>query len=181
MLRCKSVSEKSPNQRNLLMKKLLLSVAAFAAMAPQIAMAAAEEPVISDPDIKPRAPTLPVATDDGALLESFGGREGLVRIMDDVMVRWLANPRTRPFFENSDQERIKLLLVEQFCVIMNGPCTYSGRSMAEVHRGMNVNEGAFFALVEELQVTMNKMNVPFRSQNRLIAALAPMHRDIIDR
>lgn len=52
---------------------------------------------------------------------------------------------------------------------------------AEAHRGMNVNEGAFFALVEELQKSMNAMNVPFAAQNRLIAALAPMHRDIIDR
>lgn len=143
--------------------------------------ALAGEPAVSDPSIQPRAPTLPVITDDADLLEQFGGRPGLVRIMDDVMERWLANPRTRPFFEASDRERVKRQLVDQFCVIMNGPCTYDGRTMAEVHRGMNVSEGSFYALVEELQITMNRMNVPFRAQNRLIAALAPMHRDIIDR
>ncbi len=143
--------------------------------------AMAAEPAVSDPDIKPSAPTLPVITDDTALFEQFGGREGLKRIMDDVMIRWLANPRTRPFFENSDQARIKVQLVEQFCVIMKGPCEYSGRTMAEAHRGMNVNEGSFYALVEELQISLNKMDVPFRAQNRLIAALAPMHRDIIDK
>lgn len=165
------------------MKNLLFSASALllaAYPAPSFAQQS-NEPMISDPDIKARAPTLPVITDDTNLFDDFGGREGLTRILDDVMVRWVANPRTRPFFESSAQERIKLQLVEQFCVIMKGPCTYSGRSMAEAHRGMNVNEGAFFALVEELQVTLNKMKVPFRSQNRLIAALAPMHRDIIDR
>lgn len=163
------------------MKSQLLILAAAAIMLPQMALAAGQEPEVSDPDIKPRAPTLPVITDDTGLFESFGGREGLTKIMDDVMVRWLANPKTKPFFENSDQDRIKLQLVEQFCVIMKGPCTYSGRTMAESHRGMNVNEGSFYALVEELQITLNKMDVPFRSQNRLIAALAPMHRDIIDK
>lgn len=142
---------------------------------------AAPEPAVLDPEVKPRALTLPQATDDTKLLESFGGREGLVRVMDDVMQRWLANPRTRPFFENADQAGIKARLVEQFCVVLNGPCQYQGRTMAESHRGMNVTEGAFYALVEELQITLNKQNVPFFAQNRLIAALAPMHRDIINK
>jgi hemoglobin len=154
---------------------LLLAVSSFATAA----SAGVQEPPVSDPSIKPKVPTLPVITDDQNLYETFGGREGLVRIMDDVMVRWLANPRTRPFFEGADQSRLKGHLVEQFCVIMNGPCTYTGRTMAESHAGMNVNEGSFYALVEELQKTLNAMNVPFRAQNRLLAALAPMHRDII--
>ena len=163
------------------MRNIVLTCAATLIFTAQPAMAATDEPAVSDPSIKPSAPTLPVITDDTALFETFGGREGLTKIMDDVMPRWLQNPRTRPFFESSDQERIKLQLVEQFCVIMKGPCEYSGRTMAESHRGMNVDEGAFYALVEELQRSLNAMDVPFAAQNRLIAALAPMHRDIIDK
>lgn len=163
------------------MRNVLFTSAVAILMTAHPALAADGEPAVSDPSIKPSAPTLPVITDGTTLFETFGGREGLVKIMDDVMPRWLANPRTRPFFENSDQERIKLQLVEQFCVIMNGPCEYSGRTMAEAHRGMNVDEGAFYALVEELQRSLNAAKVPFAAQNRLIAALAPMHRDIIDK
>lgn len=154
---------------------LILAVSSVATAA----SAAVQEPAVSDPSIKPKVSTLPVITDNQNLYDTFGGREGLVRIMDDVMIRWLANPRTRPFFEGADQAKLKGHLVEQFCVIMNGPCTYTGRTMAESHMGMNVNEGSFYALVEELQKTLNAMNVPFRAQNRLLAALAPMHRDII--
>lgn len=139
------------------------------------------EPAVSDPSIKPTAPTTPVITADEHLYQTFGGREGLTALMDDAMARWLKNPKTRPFFENADQAKIKALLVEQFCVIMHGPCEYSGRTMAEAHRGMNVKETNFYGLVEELQVAMNKRHIPFRAQNRLIAALAPMHRDIIDK
>jgi hemoglobin len=156
----------------------------LALTSPSIAVAQVgpgSEPPVTDPDAKVRAPTLPVITDDEKLYDAFGGREGLAKIMDDFMIGLVANPATKPFFENSDQERIKAQLVEQFCVIMNGPCTYSGRSMAEAHRGQNIPEKAFYALVEELQKSANKFNVPFRAQNRLISALAPMHRDIIDR
>ena len=140
-----------------------------------------QEPAVSDPSIKPTAPTLPVITADRHLYDAFGGREGLTALMDDAMNRWLHNPKTRPFFENADQAKIKALLVEQFCVILDGPCHYSGRTMAEAHRGMNVKEANFYGLVEELQIAMNKRHIPFRAQNRLIAALAPMHRDIIDK
>lgn len=124
-------------------------------------------------------PTTPVITQNDHLLKDFGGKEGLTRIMDDFMIRLVANPRTKPFFEGSDQERIKRQLVEQMCVIMHGPCEYTGRSMAEAHAGMGVKEGGFLALVEEFQKSMTKFKVPFRSQNRLLAALAPMHRDMI--
>jgi len=163
------------------MRNIYIPLAMAILVAPYPAMAAVGEPAVSSPDITPRSPTVPVITDDTGLFETFGGREGLVKIMDDVMPRWVKNPRTRPFFENSDQVRIKRQLVEQFCVIMKGPCEYSGRTMAESHSGMNVSEGAFYALVEELQLSLTAMNVPFAAQNRLIAALAPMHRDIIDR
>ena len=138
------------------------------------------EPPVADPAVKPHYPTLPVITDNDHLYQAFGGKDGLTALMDEAMTRWLANPRTRPFFANADQARIKDLLVQQFCVVLHGPCTYDGRTMAEAHRGMNVSEGSFYALVEELQIAMNHRHIGFNAQNRLIAALAPMHRDIID-
>lgn len=155
---------------------MLTSLVAFALMG----AATATEPAVNDPAIKPHYPTLPVIAHPGKLYETFGGKEGLTALMDDAMNRWLANPRTRPFFVNADQARIKDLLVKQFCVVLGGPCTYDGRTMAEAHRGMNVSEGSFYALVEELQVAMNHRHIPFAAQNRLVAALAPMHRDIIN-
>jgi len=126
-------------------------------------------------------PTLPHVGGGEHTLGEFGGKDGLVALVDDAMNRWLKNPRTRPYFENADQARIKHLLAEQFCVVLNGPCTYEGRSMAEAHRGLNVTEAAFYALVEELQVAMNHRHIPFSAQNRLLAALAPMHKDVITR
>jgi hemoglobin len=124
-------------------------------------------------------PDAPVITSDTKLFEDFGGKAGLAAIMDDFMVNLLADSRTRPFFESTDQARVKAQLVDQFCQILNGGCTYGGRSMTEVHRGMAIAESDFFALVEALQKAMDKHKVPFGSQNRLLAALAPQHRVII--
>jgi hemoglobin len=36
----------------------------------------------------------------------------------------------------------------------------------------------FNALVEDLQKAMSERGIPFRAQNKLLAKLAPLHRDI---
>lgn len=110
--------------------------------------------------------------------QAFGGKEGLVKIMDDFMIGLVADPRTKPFFDNNKQTFIKTMLVEQMCELMNGGCKYPGRDMKTTHASMKVNREAFNALVEQFQFAMDKHDVPFSAQNKLLAKLAPMYRDI---
>ncbi len=123
--------------------------------------------------------TQPYANDQ--LYADFGKTEGLVKIMDDFMVNLLADPRTRPAFEKSDQVRIKAQLVVQFCEVLGGPCKYTGKPMMASHAALNVDKTQFNALVEALQNAMDKHQVSFDAQNKLLAKLAPMHREIITR
>ena len=118
--------------------------------------------------------------DDPAVFKDFGEKTGLVKLMDDFMVNLLADPRTRTFFETVDQKRVKEQLVDQFCEILRGPCKYGGAEMKRIHSGMAINREAFNALVESLQIAMDKNNVPFGAQNKLLAILAPMHREIVN-
>ena len=110
--------------------------------------------------------------------QAFGGKEGLVKIMDDFMIGLVADPRTKPFFDNNKQTFIKAMLVEQMCELMNGGCKYQGRDMKSSHANMRVNREGFNALVEQFQFAMDKHNVPFSAQNKLLAKLAPMYREI---
>lgn len=116
---------------------------------------------------------------DAGIFKSFGEKEGLVRIMDDFMVNLLKDPRTKTFFENADQPRVKAQLVDQFCFILNGPCEYKGANMKPIHANLDISRENFNALVEQLQFAMDKHHVPFAAQNKLLAVLAPMHRQII--
>jgi hemoglobin len=111
--------------------------------------------------------------------DAFGGKPGLVAIMDDFMINLLADDRMRPFFQDADRDHIKKELVDQFCVILDGPCTYTGKNMEKVHRKLGINRANFNALVEDLQTAMDKHHVPFRAQNKLLARLAPMHREAV--
>lgn len=121
----------------------------------------------------------PRAADD-SLYQALGGQPGLVRLMDDFMTRLLADARMRPFFKDADQEAVKKQLVLQFCEVAGGPCRRDGPTMKESHDGMDITRGDFNALVEVLQDAMDAQGIPFRAQNRLLAQLAPMHRDIVN-
>ena len=73
----------------------------------------------------------------------------------------------------------KAKLVDQVCQITGGPCVYKGADMKSAHGNMDINKTDFNALVEILQQSMDVQGIPFRSQNKLLAKLAPMHRDVI--
>lgn len=116
---------------------------------------------------------------EAPLYKAFGEKAGLVKLMDDFMIRLLADPRTKPHFEPSNQKRVKEQLVDQFCALMKGPCAYKGADMKSSHANLDIKKSDFNALVEVLQFSMDAQGIAFTSQNELLALLAPMYRDII--
>ncbi len=119
------------------------------------------------------------APKDDQLYKAFGEKAGLVSLMDDFMVRLLADPRTGPHFKPANQQRVKEQLVDQLCALGGGPCVYKGADMKSSHANLDIKKSDFHALVEVLQQSMDAKGIPFRKQNEMLALLAPMHRDII--
>ena len=149
--------------RTLILALALTLTAGAALAAPP--MAAALNPAPRDPALAP-------------VFKQFGEKPGLVSLVNDFMNNLMADPVTRPFFANANRDHIKKELVDQFCVILDGPCTYTGLNMQQAHQGLGITEADFNALVVDLQKAMDKHGIPFTAQNQLLARLAPMHRDV---
>ena len=116
---------------------------------------------------------------DDALYQALGQKPGLVALMDDFVPRLLADPRMQPFFEKTNQVNFKQQLVDQVCQVSGGPCIYKGVDMKTAHSNFDITKGNFNALVEVLQKSMDARQIAFSAQNKLLALLAPMHRDVI--
>ena len=133
---------------------------------------------------QPAAPSAPspgfAAPADDALFRALGGRPGIAAIVGDFVPRLVADPRTGEFFKKANQAHLKEMLAQQFCVVSGGGCAYTGLPMAQAHHDMDISKGDFNALVEVLQASMDAQHVPFATQNRLLARLAPMHREIVN-
>lgn len=149
-----------------------LAVAQNAMPASPVVQASSPTP----PDLHSSAPRDPSLR---PVFAEFGGKAGLVALVDTFMDNLMADPVTRPFFAPVDRDHIKHELVDQFCVILDGPCTYHGASMKEAHADLGVTRADFNALVVDLQKAMTAHHIPFRAQNKLLAKLAPMGHVII--
>ena len=122
---------------------------------------------------------LPASADD-ALYRALGAQQGLAKLMDDLMPRLLSDPRLAPYFKDVNQEHLKAELATQFCEVSGGPCKRRGPDMKRVHEGFDIDRASFNALVEVLQQAMDAQGIAYADQNRLLAQLAPMHRDIVN-
>ena len=130
-------------------------------------------------------------TDDSTYL-GLGGKEGIKKIVDTFVPMLLADPRIKESFADFDMAQLNVRLQEQFCEYAGGPCKYSGkyrdktmdgvgtvRDMATVHQDLKITNAMFNALTEDLQIAMERNNVPSSVSNKLIAKLAPMQRAIV--
>ncbi|HSG88721.1 MAG TPA: group 1 truncated hemoglobin [Pseudomonadales bacterium] len=111
--------------------------------------------------------------------EEFGGMPAITATVDAFLGRLAADERIVERFAMTDVARFRRLLIEQFCVLAGGPCTYTGASMAAAHRTQGIRADEFDALVRDLMDAMNEVGVPRAAQNRLLGRLAPMYGDIV--
>ncbi|MDA7088743.1 group 1 truncated hemoglobin [Pseudomonas sp. SA3-5] len=122
-----------------------------------------------------RAPT------DDSLYRALGEQPGITRIVEGMLLNIARDQRIVRHFENIDIVRLRDKLVEQVCVEAGGPCIYSGDSMEESHKGQNLTRSDFNALVENLQDAMDAEGIATPAQNRLLARLAAMRGQVIER
>lgn len=118
---------------------------------------------------------------DDSLYRDLGERPGITRIVEGMLLNIARDERIVERFRKIDIQRLRDKLIEQFCVEAGGPCQYTGDSMAESHKGQNVSRSDFNALVEDLIAAMDQQGISVPVQNRLIARLAPMRPDVIEK
>lgn len=127
------------------------------------------------------APLVPYFAFDAALLEAFGGKPGISRLADLFVDKMRTDPRIGHYFEKTKIPLLKTQLGDQLCQVLAGSCVYDGDSMKASHADLNISKADSFAQVEILQACMNELGISFADQNKLLARLAPMYRDIITR
>src|SRR6185437_3496167 len=124
----------------------------------------------------PSAPPMAKAS----LYQRLGGQPAINAVVDDFTANVAADRRINHFFARTNIPHFKKELADQICQATGGPCTYTGRSMQDVHHNMHVSDADFTALVEDLVKTLNKFKVPQEEQNELLGILGPLKKDIVN-
>ncbi len=158
-----------------------LSALAFLAAATFAANAAAQTEQPVDPYVQSDANAGAEPITDPAVFAAFNGHDGIGRIVDRTVDLALADPQLGPIFQPFDMVRLRRTLKEQLCYLLGGGCTYTGRDMQTAHADMGVQTRDFNLMVRHLRTAMTEEGISFQMQNRLLALLAPMHPDVVQR
>jgi hemoglobin len=122
--------------------------------------------------------TAPALADD-TLFADMGGQTGIDTLVDASVDNYLADDRIKAIFDESNMDRVRAEFKVQFCQVAGGPCAYTGHDMVAAHKGLHLTNADFNAVVEDLQQAMDKVGLPFVTQNRFLARLAPMQHQVV--
>ena len=121
-----------------------------------------------------------MAMERKSLYDRLGGKPAITAVVDDFIGNVAGDTRINKRFATADIPRLKTMLVNQICQASGGPCTYTGASMKDAHKGMKITDAEFNALVEDLVKSLDKFKVGAQEKNDLLGALGGMKPDIVN-
>ncbi|MFH7024914.1 MAG: group 1 truncated hemoglobin [Heteroscytonema crispum UTEX LB 1556] len=89
------------------------------------------------------------------------------------------------FIENwyNSKQRLRQLLVDQFCQAAGGPCVYTGRIMKLSHSGIGggLTNSEFDAFVNGVSLALDKNKVNQRDKNEVLAFVNSLRDEIVEK
>lgn len=120
-----------------------------------------------------------------SLYDRLGGVYSIATVVDDFIDRVMADPRlnANPAVNEAHHKvppaGFKYLATEMVCWATGGPQKYTGRSMADSHRHLNITPQEWEAFMDDFQQTLDKFTVPAAEQAELRAIVQSTYGDIV--
>jgi hemoglobin len=124
------------------------------------------------------------------LYDRLGGSSAIYAITDQFINRAIADPRVNfqreglahPHPLDADaQAHVKLYWAQYLDLLAEGTQVYEGRNLADVHQGMDISEGEWLALLDDLKLTLEQFHIPAEQQKDLLTRVASTHDVIVNR
>ena len=115
------------------------------------------------------------------LFERLGGRDGIRTMAERLVDNHFENPAIATRYANASKDRDALVAgaTEFFCTGLTGVPTYEGAELPEVHRGMNISDTEFVAVLDDAIAAMNSLGVGEQEQGEVLAILYSMKPGVV--
>lgn len=118
------------------------------------------------------------------LFQRLGGAAGIAALVDAIVVAHAENPAVRVRFLPVIADKARLEVIKQHtCQFLaqgtGGPASYAGRSMAETHRGMNINAAEYMAVIDDILAVLRAKGIDEQSQKDVLAIAWSLKDDIL--
>lgn len=118
------------------------------------------------------------------LFQRLGGAEGISKIVDDIVIAHMENKivRTRFLPLLDDRERLGVIK-KHTCAFLEagsgGAAAYTGRSMRDAHRGMNINATEYMAVLDDIMLALRKNQIDEQTQKDVLAIGYSLKEEIL--
>lgn len=126
----------------------------------------------------PNTPVSSANSSPTTLYQALGGDSGVSAIVDGLLARIARDPRIVHHFDETDIAIFRERLIEHLCAVTDGGCVYQGENMADSHKGLNITQADFDALVGHLIESMKELHISTSTRNALLKRLAPMYSEV---
>lgn len=119
-----------------------------------------------------------------SLFQRLGGSSGISALVDDIVAEHMDNPVVRARFQPYLDTPDKLSAIKRHtCAFLEagsgGPQQYSGRTMREAHRGMNINATEYVAVLDDILTALRKHGIDEQTQRDVLAIAYSLKGDIV--
>jgi hemoglobin len=119
-----------------------------------------------------------------SLFERLGSSRGIAALVEDIVTAHMENPiiraRFRPFLETPDKLAvIKTHLAAFLEEGSGGLAKYTGRSMRDSHRGMNIAEAEYMAAVDDILAVLKHHRIDEQTQKDVLAIAYSLKGEIL--
>ncbi len=114
-----------------------------------------------------------------SLYERLGGEDAIRKIAGDIFDNHRNNDAVQARYADSDRKEVVQLVTEFVCAGTGGPQEYTGRDMRETHRGMNINEQEYLAVIDDIMAALAKNGVGEREQQEMLMIAYSLKGEIL--
>jgi len=113
------------------------------------------------------------------LYDRLGGHDALVALAETTFNNHCKNDLIKSRYQNSDPDEVIRKVGEFMCAGFGGKEAYTGDDMLTAHTGMNISEGEFNAVVDDVMKALETHSAGQREKDEILAALWSMRPEIV--
>ena len=119
-----------------------------------------------------------------SLYERLGAAAGIRALVDDIVEAHMANPTVKVRFlpyrsAPDDLAKVKRHTCNFLGAGSGGPEQYDGRSMLDAHRGMNISEQEYMAVIDDILTALDKHRIDEQTRKDVLAIAYSLKGEIM--
>ncbi|PAU78870.1 group I truncated hemoglobin [Halomonas salipaludis] len=119
-----------------------------------------------------------------SLYQRLGGEQGIALLVDDIVEAHMQNPtvqaRYLPALDDPVHlDELKGHLRDFLSAGTGGPAEYRGKNMLEAHRGMNIGEAEYMAVMDDILGVLDRHEVDPQTRQEVLGIAYSLKEEIL--